>query len=163
MQLQTKELPTPSQKKAIHQALQGLAAAPPDSRTRTHFCSEVPDKGVQSALAHYTVEGAMGQLLDSDVDDVAEASVMTFEISSLMELGEKNVLPVLLYLFRRIDKMARGQPGLLMIDEAWVVLSNPVFRERLRKWLKQKRKENWAVGIATQSILMRLRRRFWTS
>jgi type IV secretion system protein VirB4 len=69
-----------------------------------------------------------------------------------MGLGEKNLLPVLLYLFRRFETSLRGQPALLLLDEAWVMLGHPVFREKLREWLKVLRRANCAVVLATQSL-----------
>jgi type IV secretory pathway VirB4 component len=59
---------------------------------------------------------------------------------------------VLLYLFRRFERSLNGQPSLLSLDEAWVMLGHPVFRERLREWLKELRKKNCLVLMATQSL-----------
>ena len=69
-----------------------------------------------------------------------------------MALGDKNVIPVLLYLFHVIEKRLKGQPALLILDEAWLMLSHPVFREKIREWLKVMRKANCAVVLATQSL-----------
>ena len=77
---------------------------------------------------------------------------MTFELEHLMHLGEKNVVPVLWYLFRRIEKRLKGQPTLIAIDEAWMALSHPMFREKIREWMKVLRKANAALMLATQSI-----------
>ena len=41
---------------------------------------------------------------------------------------------------------------LLPIDEAWIVLKHPVFREKIRQWLKEMRSKNVSVGLATQSL-----------
>ncbi len=75
-----------------------------------------------------------------------------FEIEELMKLGEKNLLPALLYLFHRVEKSFKGQPSLLVLDEAWIMLSHPVFKEKIREWLKVLRKANCAVWLATQSL-----------
>jgi type IV secretion system protein VirB4 len=42
-----------------------------------------------------------------------------------------------------------GRPTLLLLDEAWQMLSHPVFAEKLREWLKTWRKANGAVVMAT--------------
>ena len=62
------------------------------------------------------------------------------------------VAPVLTYLFHRIEERFDGSPTLLIIDEAWVFLDNPLFAARIREWLKVLRKKNVAVIFATQSI-----------
>lgn len=69
-----------------------------------------------------------------------------------MHLGDKTAIPVLLVLFRRFEKSLKGQPALLSLDEAWVMLGHRVFREKIREWLKELRKKNCAVLLATQSL-----------
>jgi type IV secretory pathway VirB4 component len=39
-----------------------------------------------------------------------------------------------------------------LIDEAWLMLGHPVFREKIRQWLKVLRKANCLVLLATQSL-----------
>jgi type IV secretion system protein VirB4 len=43
----------------------------------------------------------MGHLLDSEYDMLGSGRFLTFETEHLMNLGEKAVVAVLLYLFRR--------------------------------------------------------------
>jgi type IV secretion system protein VirB4 len=58
----------------------------------------------------------------------------------------------LLYLFRRVEKRLDGRPTLVPLDEAWAYLKHPLFRERLREWLKTIRKSNGVVVLATQNL-----------
>jgi type IV secretion system protein VirB4 len=62
------------------------------------------------------------------------------------------VPPVLTYLFHRLEARFDGRPTLLILDEAWVYLDNPLFAARIREWLKVLRKKNVAVVFATQSL-----------
>jgi type IV secretion system protein TrbE len=62
------------------------------------------------------------------------------------------VPPVLTYLFHRLDARFDGTPTLLILDEAWVFLDDPLFAARIREWLKTLRKKNVAVVFATQSL-----------
>jgi len=151
-ELQAQRPPTPQERSAISEALRGLKKAPVDARSLTHFRSEVQDLNVRAALEAYTLEGPMGSLLDAKTDGLKDGRMQIFEIGELMAMGEKNLLPVLLYLFRRVDRMSRGQPILLPLDEAWVMLGHPVFRAKLRDWFKKKRKENTCIVPATQSL-----------
>jgi type IV secretory pathway VirB4 component len=127
-----------------------LAAAP--ERTMTHFIGTLQKLELREALAPYALGGAMGHLLDADKDGLAEGKFQVFEMDHLMGLGDKNAVPVLTYLFRRIEKRLNGRPTLLVLDEAWLMLSHPIFREKIREWLKVLRKANCAVVFATQSI-----------
>ena len=69
-----------------------------------------------------------------------------------MGLSELEILPVLTYLFHRVESQLDGSPALILLDEAWVVLGHPVFRDKLVEWLKTLRKANCAVVMATQSL-----------
>ena len=69
-----------------------------------------------------------------------------------MGLDEKYALPVLMYLFRRIETSLKGQPAAIILDEAWLMLGHPLFREKIREWLKVLRKANCLVLLATQSL-----------
>jgi type IV secretion system protein VirB4 len=62
------------------------------------------------------------------------------------------VAPTLTYLFHRLEDRFTGRPTLLILDEAWVYLDNPLFAARIREWLKVLRKKNVAVIFATQSL-----------
>lgn len=108
--------------------------------------------GGKDALLPYTVDGPMGHLLDAEQDGLLMSDFQTFEIETLMNRGERNVVPVLLYLFRRIEKRLTGAPSLIILDEAWLMLGHPTFRDKIREGLKVLRKANCAVLLATQSI-----------
>lgn len=142
----------PSHRNAIHTAMETLAASPENLRTLTHFYHVVQDREIKEAIQHYTTQGAMGRLLDADTDSLNLSRFMVFEIEDLMNLGDKNMVPVLTYLFRRIEKALDGSPTILVLDEAWIMLGHPVFRAKIREWLKVMRKANCAVILATQSL-----------
>ncbi|MFP7891219.1 VirB4 family type IV secretion/conjugal transfer ATPase [Pseudomonas aeruginosa] len=122
------------------------------SRTLSEFSINVQDQAIRSALAQYTVDGSMGHLLDAEEDGLALSDFTVFEIEELMNLGDKYALPVLLYLFRRIERALKGQPAVIILDEAWLMLGHPVFREKIKEWLKVLRKANCLVLMATQSL-----------
>ena len=142
----------PPHRNAIHTALSTLAHNPAHMRSLSDFWHVVQDRDLKDALAHYTQQGAMGRLLDAKSDRLDISRFMVFEIESLMEMGEANLIPVLLYLFRRFEKTLTGHPSLLILDEAWVMLGHPVFRAKIREWLKVLRKANCAVVLATQQL-----------
>lgn len=121
-------------------------------RSLSDFISGVQLREIKDALQHYSVDGPMGQLLDAETDGLALGAFQTFEIEGLMNMGERILVPVLLYLFRRIEKRLTGAPSLIILDEAWLMLGHLVFREKIREWLKVLRKANCAVVLATQSI-----------
>ncbi|MDR2990732.1 MAG: hypothetical protein LBU72_02135 [Burkholderiaceae bacterium] len=100
----------------------------------------------------YTLRGAGGKLLDAETDALREDRFQAFELEHLMQKGEQQLLPTLLYLFRRLEQRLNDQPTLLLLDETWRMLDHPVFRQKIVEWLKVLRKRNAAVVFSTQSL-----------
>lgn len=141
---------TPKQRNEIADAIKSMVAN--GSKTFTDFLSSIQDQEIRDALSSYTIDGAMGHLLDASEDGLSLSDFTVFEIEELMNLGQKYALPVLLYLFRRIERSLHGQPAILLLDEAWLMLAHPAFREKIKEWLKVLRKANCLVLMATQSL-----------
>jgi type IV secretion system protein TrbE len=150
-ELQTGRPPAPGEREAIHRAML-LLRDPGSERTLTHFVAQVQNETIRSALRYYTLEGTLGRLLDAEQDGLMDGHFLVFEIEDLMAMGERNLIPVLLHLFRRFERALHGQPAYLLLDEAWIMLGHPVFRAKIREWLKVMRKANCAVVLATQSL-----------
>ncbi|CDG91748.1 TraG/VirB4 family ATPase [Xenorhabdus bovienii] len=151
-ELQAQKPPTPEQKAEIHRAMNLLRKTPRNFRSLTDYVTTVQNGEVRDALTHYTITGSMGHLLDGQEESLTISPYTVFEIDDLMKMGNANAIPVLLYLFHRFERSLTGQPAMLSLDEAWVVLGHPVFREKLREWLKELRKKNCLVIMATQSL-----------
>lgn len=142
---------TPEVKETLWSALTSLASAPPVERTLTGLSVLLQSNALKSALLTYTLEGPFGRLLDAAEDQLALADVQCFETENLLHQASV-VLPVLTYLFHRLEARFTGKPTLLILDEAWVYLDNPLFAARIREWLKVLRKKNVSVVFATQSL-----------
>ena len=148
---QEKVAVTPEVKEALWSALLSLASAPENERTLTGLSLLLQSNALKSALLPYTLEGPFGAMLDAGEDALDLGDLHGFETEALM--GQAGaVAPVLNYLFHRLEQSFDGRPTLLVLDEAWVFLDNPLFAARIREWLKVLRKKNVAVLFATQSI-----------
>ena len=134
---------TPGQRKALCRALELLAASP--SRTLTDLVNTLQDHQLRDGLNHYTLAGGLGGLLDAADDSLGLGAFQVFEIGHLMNLGEKNLVPILLYLFRRVERRLREErPSLLIIEEAWITALNTTFGQKAEEWLRTLRKKNTA-------------------
>jgi type IV secretion/conjugal transfer VirB4 family ATPase len=145
---------TPQHRQEIFRAIVQLGASTKQMRERTltNFLVLLQDQGLRDALKAYTLRGMAGQLLDAEEDSLRSDPFQVFEMEHLLNKGENLVLPVLTYLFHRIEQRFNGSPTLLILDEAWVMLAHPVFKAKIREWLKVLRKANVAVVFATQSL-----------
>jgi len=145
---------TPEIRKELYRAVVQLAEQTTDAsqRTMTDYLTVVQDHTIRSALEFYTLRGAAGDLFDAQADGLDEDRFQVFELEHLMQRGDRVVVPVLTYLFHKLSARFNGSPTLLILDEAWIMLGHPVFREKIREWLKVLRKSNVAVVFATQSL-----------
>ncbi|WP_420466890.1 conjugal transfer protein TrbE [Panacagrimonas sp.] len=141
----------PAEKEVVWSALASLASAPVEQRTMTGLSVLLQSNTLRQALAPYVLGGTHGRLLDADYDRLGAADVQGFEMEELMH-SKAAVLAVLRYLFARFEERLDGAPTLLILDEAWLFLDDPVFAARIRQWLKTLRKKNVSVIFATQSL-----------
>lgn len=143
--------PSPEQRAAITHAVKQMRDLS-GHRSLSDFVTTVQDREVRAAVEHYTMNGPLGALLDAEQDNLGTSKFSVFEVEDLMSKGDINAIPVLLYLFRRFERSLKGQPALLILDEAWIMLGNKVFRDKIQEWLRVLRKQNCAVIMATQSL-----------
>jgi type IV secretion/conjugal transfer VirB4 family ATPase len=141
---------TPEQRNEIGRTIVNMKNS--GAKTMSEFVLTVQDEAIRAALEQYTVDGMMGHLLDAEEDGLSLSKFTTFEIEALMNLGDKYALPVLLYLFRRIERNLHGQPAMILIDEAWLMLAHPAFKAKIKEWLKSFAKKNCLVLLSTQSL-----------
>lgn len=104
-------------------------------------------------IAMWHGRGSYAKIFDNDTDniDLKKARVFGFEMAELLK-DPISLSPVLLYVFHRINISLDGSPTMLVLDEAWALIDNPVFAPKIKDWLKVLRKLNTFVIFATQSV-----------
>ena len=114
----------------------------------------ITSKGsIAQRLSIWYGEGSYSTVFDNAADDLdfTKSRVFGFEMANL--LRDKVALgPVLLYIFHRISISLDGAPTMIVLDEAWALIDNPVFAPKIKDWLKVLRKLNAMVIFATQSV-----------
>ena len=74
-------------------------------------------------------------------------------MSHVMALGQKHLVPILLYLFHQVEqRLQEGTPSLLIVEEAWVTALHSLFGNAVESWLRTLRKKNAAVVFVSQSV-----------
>ncbi len=104
-------------------------------------------------LSMWHSEGSHVKLFDNeeDVIDFSAARIFGIEMAEILK-DKASISPVLLYLFHRIQGSLDGSPTMIVLDEAWALIDNPVFAPKIKDWLKVLRKLNTFVVFATQSV-----------
>lgn len=88
---------------------------------------------------------------DSLCDPLSARAVRGIDISRYMH-DPITRLPVSSYVLQRLTKSLDGEPTILMLDEAWWILDNPIFGPRLASWLGHVQSKNALVLMATENI-----------
>jgi type IV secretion system protein TrbE len=142
---------TPPLRARIDRALELLSRNERRHRTLTELSVQIQHEELASALRPYTVAGNYGELLDANWGDVPVTAFTIFELKHLLALDDRVAVPVLLYLFRCVERRLGSRPSLILIDEACLPLMHSLFGARLNQWLLTLRNQNAAVVLATQS------------
>jgi type IV secretion/conjugal transfer VirB4 family ATPase len=135
----------------IRRVLNLLQTRPPEMRSFTDFNQLVQVRTIKDVLSAYEDDMA-GGMLNARRDTANVSRFTCFEMEKLMEQSDKHVAPVLLYLFRLIERSLDGSPTMIILDEAWLMLQHELFEEKLKEWFKVLRKANALVVFATQEL-----------
>ena len=104
-----------------------------------------------SRLNPWILDGEHAWLFDNRDDGLEfRDRALGFDMTELLD-DRRLRTPALMYLFHRIEACLDGQPTIILIDEAWKALDDPMFSGRIRDWMKTLRKRNAIVGFVTQS------------
>lgn len=108
---------------------------------------------IAGRLQQWHSGGRFAEIFDSVEDKVNfnNSSVFGFEMGDVLA-NKACLVPVLLYLFHRIQLSLDGTPTIIILDEAWALVDNRIFSAKIKDWLKTLRKLNGLVIFATQSV-----------
>lgn len=135
----------------IFNALTAMKDFPMESRSFQAFRDMVQHEEIRAALDPF-IDGEYSHLFTNQDDTFDDSVWTTFEMNTLLGYNKNLIVFVLGYLFHRIEAVLDGNPVLLVIDEGWMFLDDPVFSSRLKNWLKTLRKRNVYVVLATQEV-----------
>ncbi len=144
---------TAEQRNAIARALVLLAHEAPEHRTLDMLALQVPDPEIQAYLKPYGSTGSLASLLAGSSDPLADSHYLCFELGHILEADARALVPVQLYLAHALGKRrAQSRPTLLIWDEAWRALEDPLCRAWIKNDLATARKQNCGVVLITQSL-----------
>ncbi len=132
--------PAELEEEAMRRVMQGLSA-------------DASDETLEERLSAWVAEGTYAALFDNAADDwqLDEGRVFGLDMTEMVE-ARRPVAPLMFYLLHRIEEQLDGSPCLVVLDEAWALIDNAMFRTRLHDWLARMRAKNAVVIFATESI-----------
>jgi type IV secretion system protein VirB4 len=116
------------------------------------FIPRLSAGGLAERLAPWHGGGQYAWLFDNEADRLAlDQRVMGFDLTEVLRDPIIRV-PALYYLLQRVDRvLAKGRPTIIVVDEGWAALKDPVFAELVEDWERTIRKRGGLVLFASQS------------
>jgi type IV secretion system protein VirB4 len=150
------EIITATDMERINEAVIGNYKLPKEQRRLRNIAPFMGIGGpgtLAGRLSMWHSDGSHAKLFDNEQDVINFNSSKIFGIEMAEILKDKaSIGPVLLYLFHRIQTSLDGSPTMIVLDEAWALIDNPIFGPKIKDWLKVLRKLNTFVVFATQSV-----------
>ncbi|KAF8818859.1 VirB4 family type IV secretion/conjugal transfer ATPase [Rickettsia endosymbiont of Cardiosporidium cionae] len=140
----------------LHEAIEGNYRLDKADRKLSNivpFLGLGGDGTINSRIAMWHGQGSHAKIFDNDIDqiDFNKSKIFGFEMANLLS-DKISLEPVLLYIFHRINLSLDGTKTMIVLDEAWALIDNPIFAPKIKDWLKVLRKLNTLVIFATQSV-----------
>ena len=147
---------SPEDMDKINEAVNGNYKLPKNQRRLRNIAPFMGIGGpgsLSNRLSMWHSNGSHAKLFDNekDVIDFESGRIFGLEMGAILK-DKYSLGPVLLYLFHRINKSLDGSPTMIVLDEAWALIDNPIFAPKIKDWLKVLRKLNTFVVFATQSV-----------
>lgn len=140
-------------KEELMHCLKLLAAENQSERTLSNFHIKLNNLKLKQVLSPYTCEHNGQNILDGNTNPDTSSLLTTFECAEIFKLPAHFAMPVLKQIFHLIAKEFNGKPAAIVLDEAWLMLKDPVFGNEVIEWFKTLRKYNVIVILATQSLM----------
>ena len=122
---------------SISELLQGYSGNQPNS--------------LSMRLSKWHGSGDKAWLFDNAQDTLSMDNLtIGFDLTSILD-DPISRTAWLMYIFHRVNGLLNGQKTIIMLDEGWKMLDDPVFSARIKDWMKTIRKLNGILGFATQS------------
>jgi type IV secretion system protein VirB4 len=150
------EIVTAEDVSKLNAAVDGLYKLPKHQRKLRNLAPflglEIGDS-MAVRLKMWHSDGSKAKIFDNDSDmiDFSDGKTFAFDMAEILK-DKVALTPVLLYIFHKINLSLDGTPTMIILDEAWALIDNPIFAPKIRDWLKVMRKLNAFVVFATQSV-----------
>jgi type IV secretion system protein VirB4 len=106
----------------------------------------------EGRLSFWYGEGKFAHFFDNDEDGLDLTNrVSGFDVTEIVQ-EVWPVIPVVSYMLHRITQSLDGSPTIIVLDEAWRLIDNPIFAPRITEWLDELTKKNAMVIFATESV-----------
>ena len=148
-------LPLEKPQEAALKAIIGeLMATPAESRNFSLLAGLIARQAdaPNLELDRWKKEGELGYLFDNGQDNFDTAHMLHGINLSAISADRAISTPVMYYLIHRINQSLDGKPTIIVLDDAWRLLDNPLLGPSLAMWLDMLQAKNAMVIFTTSDI-----------
>lgn len=103
-------------------------------------------------MARWYGQGEYAHIFDSPHDELVLSNMVYGFGMTEVAKDRRALIPIFSYLIHRIRQTLDGTPTMIVLDEAWSLVDNPVFAQFIPAWLDDLRANNAMVIFATESV-----------
>ena len=144
---------TPNRRKLLRESLERLSKDEARFKNIAHLA--IQDPVLRETISSFN-EGQYHKMLNGTSKAFSSVDIVGFEMSSLVSTQSDQhdlSIPIIKAIFDDLEESFNdGRPTMLILEEAWLYLRHPLFREKLEDWFKTLRKKNVAVVFTSQSL-----------
>jgi type IV secretion/conjugal transfer VirB4 family ATPase len=144
---------TPARQKLLREAVNRLSFDTQSYKNLDHLFLQDPI--LREAIASFN-SGLYRRLLNGTEPDFSGCDVLGFEMGSLVKVdthARDLTIPLIKAIFNELEQLFKDKrPTLLILEEAWLYLRHPLFRNKLTDWFKTLRKLNVSVIFISQDL-----------
>jgi type IV secretion system protein VirB4 len=114
--------------------------------------AEVVEETSAERMAHWHGTGIYGHLFDNPYDElIIDGLVFGFGMTDIIR-DRAALIPLMAYLLQRMRMSLDGTPTMIVLDEAWSLVDNPIFAPFIGPWLDDLKANNALAIFATESV-----------
>lgn len=144
---------TPARQKLLREAVERLSLDAQSYKNLDHL--SLQDPILREAIASFNT-GQYHRLLNGTEPAFSDCDVLGFEMGALVKAdthARDLAIPMIKAIFNELEQVFKDKrPTLLILEEAWLYLRHPLFRNKLTDWFKTLRKANVSVIFISQDL-----------
>lgn len=150
--------PTPAVNAIIKDSIDAIYDLPKSDRNLGNLCKlyagfeDQDGTSLFERMIRWHGQGESAWLFDN-LEDTLELNAKTigFDLTTILD-DSTHRTPWLFYVFHRLQQLIDKERTMVIVDEGWKALNDPIFREVLKDLFKTIRKREGLVGFATQDV-----------
>lgn len=147
---------SPPERDHLEKLVDYVCSLPVEQRQLSKMAGHFGNNGLislEKRMAPWHGAGEYAHIFDNQGGDITSFREMMYGFGMSFVIQDQAALgPVLSYLFHRVEMSLDGTPTMIVLDEAWNLINNPLFAPGIENWLERMKENNAMVIFASENI-----------